>query len=351
MKNSLKSFQIGINPCDTLFFRNGTPFGMGEETWADSALLPNPSVIWGALFTRLIQDEIIQISDLDALKIKQIFFCELKTGQLHSSTPEVSKMYVPAPLDIFKVKGYCAEMYTPVLNTDIVSSITPGIQHYSLPKITNEKVDTLDQFWITINSLRENYPKRDNRSVIIPNGSIAKPSPKIGIGRNSITKNVEEGYLYRIEMSELNKNMMVGLEIEAPENFLATGLLRLGGEGKNVAISAVNFDSQMDVTNSDSNRFKLYFQTPSFFESGDGISELSNLKSATLLSATIGKPMHIGGFDMAARTPKPMRKAVPPGSVFYFEGIDLANVRTELVSIFEEADTAKGFNGFRIIQD
>jgi len=38
-----------------------------------------------------------------------------------------------------------------------------------------------------------------------------------------------------------------------------------------------------------------------------------------LLTASIGKPLNIGGFDMKERKPKPMYKAVPAGSVYYFE--------------------------------
>ena len=40
---------IQIDPLDTLFFRNGKPFTMGEETWADAVFPPYPSVVYGAL--------------------------------------------------------------------------------------------------------------------------------------------------------------------------------------------------------------------------------------------------------------------------------------------------------------
>jgi CRISPR-associated protein Cmr3 len=42
---------IELNPLDTLFFRDGKPFAMGEETWADGIFPPPPSVIYGALRT------------------------------------------------------------------------------------------------------------------------------------------------------------------------------------------------------------------------------------------------------------------------------------------------------------
>jgi len=126
-------------------------------------------------------------------------------------------------------------------------------------------------------------------------------------------------------------------------------MLRLGGEGKNATISQVSFDLNLDVEKPTGKRFKLYFQTPTFFSSGDGLSELSALKGLTLLSASIGRPMPIGGFDMAETRPKPMRKAVPPGSIYYFEGNDLAAARLEISALFDPEDSAKGFNVLKLI--
>ncbi len=40
---------IKINPVDTLLFRDGKPFSMGENTWPDTVFPPYPSVIYGAL--------------------------------------------------------------------------------------------------------------------------------------------------------------------------------------------------------------------------------------------------------------------------------------------------------------
>jgi CRISPR-associated protein Cmr3 len=39
----------------------------------------------------------------------------------------------------------------------------------------------------------------------------------------------------------------------------------------------------------------------------------------TLVSAVIGKPLAISGWDVANKRPKPLRHYVPAGSVYYFE--------------------------------
>ncbi|HEC25711.1 MAG TPA: hypothetical protein ENI54_06865, partial [bacterium] len=40
---------VEIDALDTLFFRDGKPFTMAENRWADTVFPPFPSVIYGAL--------------------------------------------------------------------------------------------------------------------------------------------------------------------------------------------------------------------------------------------------------------------------------------------------------------
>lgn len=40
---------IEIQALDTLFFRDGKPFDMGDDNWAEGIFPPPPSVIYGAL--------------------------------------------------------------------------------------------------------------------------------------------------------------------------------------------------------------------------------------------------------------------------------------------------------------
>ncbi len=74
--------------------------------------------------------------------------------------------------------------------------------------------------------------------------------------------------------------------------------------------------------------FKLYLLTPAIFDNGwcpdwidkenDFIGEYKGFK-LKLVASAIGKSQSIGGFDIKKREPKKMMKAVPMGSVYYFE--------------------------------
>lgn len=84
-----------------------------------------------------------------------------------------------------------------------------------------------------------------------------------------------------------------------------------------------------EITN---NRFVLYLSTHAIFKEGwlpewigeNGLERKIHGTSikVKLLTAAIGKPVYIGGFDIAKGEPKPMYKAVPGGSVYYFEILD-----------------------------
>ena len=50
MKNS-ENKSLLLNPTDTIFFRDGRPFNMGEDTYAQGIFPPPPSVLYGALRT------------------------------------------------------------------------------------------------------------------------------------------------------------------------------------------------------------------------------------------------------------------------------------------------------------
>ena len=73
--------QIQIDPLDTLFFRDGKPFTMGEDSWASGIVPPYPSVIYGALRSAYFSNHITELKKATKwddptmnLKIKGIHF-------------------------------------------------------------------------------------------------------------------------------------------------------------------------------------------------------------------------------------------------------------------------------------
>jgi CRISPR-associated protein Cmr3 len=315
---------IKIDALDTLFFRDGKPFTMGEDTWANGVFPPSPSVIYGALRSAYFSHHLNELKKANNeddptrdLKIKRFYILA------------DNDIYLPLPNDCVKKKG-SKDNFVSVLPMQELKDIRSSCPtQYALK--SEGVVESVDGGLININSFEE-YLKCTKASFSsLKVADRVLPEPKIGIGINKETGTSEEGKLYRVDMRRLKDiGLLVDFEFEGfdlPEK----GMIKLGGEGK--AVSYEQFkpvDLSIDNFNFDENEFKLYLSTPAIFKNGwlpnwidkkTLIGKYKELK-LKLLAASIGKPISIGGFDMRKRIPKPMCKAVPAGSVYYFEVID-----------------------------
>lgn len=337
----LKKYTIGIEPNDTLFFRSGTPFSIGEETWAETSVLPNPSVLWGALFSTMLINKHITLEDKSKLIINGIFLQRKEMDKISS------KILIPAPLDVYKdnERGICKKKY--IKRETVISNYSTSLPYVGKPN-TDKKIEDVSNYFIDWIDFIETYPN-ENLSVRIYSSEYFNANIyKVGIARSNDTRTSEEGKLYRMDMNEYKSDWEIIVEFEAP-NFTDTGILKLGGEGKTAKYRIIpNSVNKPQIKDEANGFFKVYFHTPAFFESGNGLLELSNLKNAKLISASVGRPISIGGFDMEKGKPKPMRKAIPPGTVYLFKGNPL-DTNVEIKSLFSVEDQKIGFCIYHLI--
>jgi len=323
--------RVRISALDTLFFRDGKPFSMGEETWADGVFPPYPSVFYGALRTWYIanhpggfSDEIIGES------------ANIKITGLHYrlSTRLFDGLYLPLPLDLVEPKDKSEEEQSEeerekkcrVVKLELLQS--SALTNHPLPALlqpsNQQEVETIEDGFISSDKFNHYLQGTLQETIIRRLKDVAQAEPKVGIGRVDSTNTAQEGKLYRVGMHRATDFEMV-LEVEMPTGQFqyTTAFIKLGGEGK---IAAIEEKGRMDALKIEKNtislkpgRFKLYLATPALLKNG----WQPNLKGlgikAELVAAVLGKPVHIGGFDMVKKAPKPMLKAVPAGSVYYYE--------------------------------
>ncbi len=315
--------RIKIEPLDTLFFRDGKPFTMGDDSWANGVFPPYPSVIYGALRSAYFSEHITELNSAGTandptsnINIKGIYFLE------------GNKVYLSLPHDCVQEK-----------NTNGKSSHVLSMRQISLNSScypvqyvlrSEGEVENIKDGLISLDSLKTYLQCEDRTFDFARIGDKVIPEPKTGIGINRITGTADESKLYNASMRRL-KNLALLIEFEGvdiPQN----GLMKLGGEGKAVSyqMNDTNVDFSLNNFKCSKNIFKLYLSTPAIFKNGwlprwidekNLTGECDGLK-IKFLTASIGKPLCIGGFDMKAGEPKHMRKAVPSGSVYYFEIID-----------------------------
>lgn len=369
---------LWIEPLDVLFFRDSKPFTAGESHRAKSAFPPTPYPFVGAVRSRVLADVLPRVgSDFQAYRdhiIGKVQHQELNDivailgdaksyGQLRFRGPflarkESDSPYEPlfsAPRDLFESR--CLNPLSPAHQPVGVSFAPTGDVGDKLALLwSREPLRKLKGRFLSAGQLSD-YLQGNTVTLPERKEELVKRELRVGIALKPGQRTAQEGMFYMPEMIRLSsKNGQAGFVLEISGLSLAKasqeslrkytlppkGLLQLGGEGRAVQYEQIDQDPLKDLVDLKtrlqeeiltSNCFKLYLATPAIFQQGwlpdfiDGNTReikadhefRSNGLNFRLVAATVGKPLPIGGWDLAKKEPKPMYKAVPPGSVYFFK--------------------------------
>lgn len=331
--------RIRLSALDTLFFRDGKPFDRGEETWADGIFPPPPSTFYGALRSLYF--------------IKNPNYIHL-AGEGESKDP-TEKLIIndiqlrvdeglglPCPADVVNIKDDDEISLLKIRRQDnkIVSNTI--FQTHSLGSEKDESgfdkaVESLMGSDLLVSVSAEDYLNGECPYDTTPISKKIITEPKVGISRDNHTHVSDEGKLYRVGMArykdEENNQIqfevsfqLEGLEMEVGEK----GFLKLGGEGKTMTYEVLD-DKENSIFKNNNSYFKMVLKTPATFKNGwypsfidahNDFKGVWNRLNIQLIAASVGKPKHIGGFNMKKKEPKPMTKAIGEGAVYFFKIID-----------------------------
>ena len=328
---------IEIEALDTLFFRDGKPFTMGQDTVGRSIFPPYPSTLYGAIRSAYLANN---LSDLDRINAAEDTSKNLKiTGIFLNMSGNTA---VPVPLDLVKEKNKENALAYLLSSTNrpkgsFDSNTNLGIEE-RLSFDKNLTIDSPDEAYVTATGLRSYMRGNDTVSIVDTSEKIRKET-KVGIGRSNATRATEEGNLYRIQMNRLeNISLIVAFE---GISLAKTGILRIGGEGKVAFYRTRSEDGFEPIRNRpiEGTNFKLVLLTPAIFK--DGWKPFQQNPDLEVTNAAVGKPNWIGGFDVNKQEPKTMRKAVPAGSVFYIkattsDAINQLKAKTSICDNFDD---------------
>jgi CRISPR-associated protein Cmr3 len=163
---------------------------------------------------------------------------------------------------------------------------------------------------------------------------------RVGIRAEELT--ADEGVLFShdvIETLERTAEWAIGVEVVLPEGDLPA-MATLGSDSRLARIEMIPgslFEPParvIEAFRTPSAGLRLVAVTPISFERGwlpDGIEphggtyrgRLPVLDHEVILRAAfVPRPVHVSGWDMAARAPKPISRMVAPGAVYFFERAD-----------------------------
>lgn len=317
---------IEIEPLDTVIFRDGKPFSKGDDSWTESLNLPAPTTIYGALRGTYFAQNPDDFKNLHTHDVTEQLV--IKGIYLYDN----DELLYRVPKDCVHRLGE-EQIQTLKLEENI---LTNNPMRYTLS--LNEEIENvgdklLDD--ITFDDYLQGEKTLYGREL----EEFISAESKIGIGRDRAKAVTKEGLLYRVQMLRYQFRIVVefeGLTLES------SGLMKFGGEAKGAnyrELESIEFPSLPTLK---SNIFKLYLLTPAIFEKGwlpswidekDLTGEYQGVK-LKLISCAIGKYQSIGGFDMKTNQPKEMYKAVPAGSVYYFEILE--NQQEKIEKIFHK---------------
>lgn len=152
------------------------------------------------------------------------------------------------------------------------------------------------------------------------------------------------------------------LRARVPEAWTPDPFVTLGGERGLAYLGSApgtwpQVPQQLKAAVAGARRVRLYLATPGLFADGWKPGWLDTQLVGTppgaggvrlrLVAAAVGRKVWVSGWDMEKDQPKPMRAAVPAGSVYFFEVLDgdpTDLLRTSLESVADDpADRSQGY--------
>ncbi len=325
-----------VRPVDVVMLRGNKLFGEAGS-YGDVVVPPWPSVFAGAFRSYLW-------NTLSANKRRQIIgdpriwgtfrLRWLSVGRIHGT--ELDSMLVPLPSDVVVLmeEGKAVGILKPK-TIDRGSITSSSVLPMHMVASTSAPGKTTNQGLISSAGVKKWQESR--RGIEVSQvGQIFMSDTRLGIGMNVDSRTASEGALYTSDSVTMREGYGFLVGICGEEGFLPKkGLLRLGGDGRGAEFLEVKAKEQVDLATRpsellrNSDRLKIAAVTPLIFEDGwipDGVRQQDNdyvleLEgfSARLVSVALKRYETISGWDMANRRPKLARRAVPPGSVYFFD--------------------------------
>lgn len=337
--------KLFIEPNDVLMFRDGRPFAGGDDHFARGIFPPSPTTIYGALRSHILSNSWSEFNKFASeqeqipedfkteigtpKKLGSLTLCQFTLARRNNSGIE---QFFVMPKDVIKKKG-SEDLKQYVLSpqkfpeSKIMTDLPSGLVNMWYPS-----EDAMEAVSIFL-SLKEmtDYLIGKAPSIVTATKELFDTEERTGIRKSKASRSVETGGLYSVEYFRLNKDSGFAVEVDNTKLLAEFGILRLGGDNRSARYSKTSWNEiptePIKKKIAETNCFKLVLTTPAIFKNGwipEGIDSNTmqgqiNGIEARLISACMGKPVGIGGYDFVKNHPKVMKKAVPAGSVYYFE--------------------------------
>lgn len=332
--------KLFFSPCDVWMFRDSRPFDAEDDHTAAGMFPPLPTVLQGALRTAWLllsgtgfadyhYDEACparaEIGPPGSEALPEGRF--MRGPFVAQECGDRQELWFPAPANLQADGRRCLPA---ALDGLLASSLDPAL----LPCAGQGPPP--ERLYVRGSQLAR-YLAGDD---LAPNDTdfqaadLAAPEPRLGLMLQPAEEGIKRktaraGYLWSVAFSRLREGF--GLAVETNLSGVDFGryrLTRLGGEGRGARVSAAQWEYPVRPVLVNHSRFLLYLATPALFVKDDvaqwqppGGWPAVGLPPTARLCGYRPAPgaVTFGGWDMAGRRPRPNRRGVPAGSVYFFQ--------------------------------
>lgn len=324
---------------DTFFFRGGTPFRQGEggAVQPESFFPPTMLTLQGAIRAQLARQQGWTPANPhlwpNELGTESTVPGELDDlGVLRLAGPYLyykGEYLYPAPSILFgkekKGAGWKLTYLLPQMNRKINSDL--GEITLLQPKHAVEKGKALS-VWLTRTGLEKvlagGIPEQ--KEIYSPS-NLWDSERRVGIERQLETRTAEDHHLYALTFIRPRLGLQVVVEVGGiPISWhpIKREILPLGGEGRAAKVVVRDEELQLPVMPKLEAKdgwihYTVTLLTPGWFITPEKVVREGPPEiPGDLISASIGKVMRVGGWDLKNRAPRPLRPLLPPGTTWFY---------------------------------
>lgn len=326
---------------DTWFFRESRPMESIGGAELKSVFPPPARTVMGAIRTAIGEAQGVSWHNYPREPEHQALHTLIgdgdHLGRLSFQGPwllkEGQRLY-PAPLLLLKSGDQFTHL-TPASQATMCDLGKVQLPTKHNPDLQGAK--PLENAWLTEAGLQAvlkgGHPEAKH---IIEAKALFDDEERLGIGRNNATRTTGDGLLYQTRHVRPKEGISIGMVVqglEASDKVSASGMVRLGAEGRLAHWTRTAAAPTRPHLPTD-NRLLLVLLTHACFSQGwlpDGFEKKQldhgqtvwegTLHGVTLrlLCAVVGKPVREGGWDLAGHQPRAMTSLVPAGSCYFCE--------------------------------
>lgn len=348
----MTTVQWRFQALDTYFFREAAPFHAGEggQGGQNGVFPPAMSTLQGAIRYQLALSRGWRPGD-DRLPPELGDGDHL--GDLRLSGPYLyynRELLLPAPLFLLRLHDETEKTisYHRLFPGKAVSCDLGCVRLPAMPeKARGAKL--MDTYWLSTAAMGktlaggtpedgENEEDAMDKPAGLPANGVVdsrrlwQTEAKVGIGREADTRTAMDKNLYAINLvrpvSPVSLSVGVaGIPLEW-SHAVTQKVANLGGEGKlawlHLREEPVNLPSMPQLKAANGKiRFTVTLITPGYFgsreQTQDAVKGLAPWINYPCITACVGKFRQIGGWDLKANRPRPLRPYIPAGSTWFFE--------------------------------